>query len=238
MGDRVDDLMTMIWPKLEEEVTAGLDLKPPLKDYLPVDKLAKSEPYRLMESPDWEDCQSIPTSGSSLRRFRTNDAFEGAYELAVRFRVSMYTLEDDQRALPQRGKQFAERARLAERQAALTLLGDDNPVGAYNKDVIVAAAADRYPEGPVRLVVRHTGETSEAVKKSGVVDTVVDAHGLLPKGVMAILLTLNNGPTVRRVVDDFTATWMRSPGGGVTLTLSERFFLDHPTRAVRFIASG
>ncbi len=239
MGDRIDDLMTKLWPQLQKEVSAGLALKPEIDKYLPIDPQKDAKPYRLT-SAGWDPAHPIPAilgvgTTASIQRFRTSGAFEGAFELSIRLDLSIDTLEDGEDGLCQTVRNFALGARFFERGAILLRLGDNKPIQTYD-EAAIRTAVGRYP-GPCRLIVKSKNETADNAKKSGLVDDVVDSESQLPGGVEALLLALYDGPMLRRAVDDLTPTWLRdSNNDGVTICLSERFFLDRRTRAVRLYA--
>ena len=229
MGDRIDDLMTKRWSDLKKQVACGLDVKPSLDKYVPIEPVSEARPYRQV-SITWEE----EFRGSVLPELsRCLPKHEGALELSLSLGLAVEALEDDFDQVCETVKALARKARRRERQALLLLIDKKVAIPTpYTLEKVKEGAASL--SRPCRLIVISGDETAKQAVKQGVVEDSIDPQVAFPAGVVAMLLQLGDGPRWRRVVDDLTPTWQRQSATQVQLRLSERFFLDNADRAIKF----
>jgi hypothetical protein len=242
MADRIDDLMGKHWPELLKQVATGLALGPALEKFLPVGRLTDAKPYRV--NSHWSQARTARSSiaqlvdatgqrGLELRRYDPTP--EGAYELLVTHRLEVGELKDNYDRVMTDVKLFAQEARRLELRTVLWLLSRAAVTyGRFDNARIKRAVKSLSP--PCRLIAPKDDKTAQAAKTQGVVEDHVAPQGALAAGVFAMLLPLATGPSVDRVVDDLTCTWQRTPGTQVDIFVSERFFVNNPDRAARFMS--
>jgi hypothetical protein len=225
VGDRIDDLMTERWPRLKESVSCGLAVKPTLEEFVTAEPVEDATPYRTSVI-EWEEVMPA--------LFLCRPAIEGAFELSVSMSLTIDDLKDEAsfKQLLDQVQGFAHDARRSERQALLYLLDAEARIAPYTPEGIFESVDEL--SRPCRLI-GVPDETAKWAVRRGIVEQSVDPQIEFPSGAAAIILSLGSGPKWRRVVDDLLLTWHRGSETAARLRLSERFFLDNPSTAIRLM---
>lgn len=225
MGDHIDDLMTKRWPALTGAVSAGLKtVKPALKEYVPVEPMKDATPYRP-STISWDPISTFLS--------QCNVHVDGAYELSVTHNLDVDTLDDDVgfKLLTDGVEDFARRVRRAEREVLFLFLDSaESDAFPYTRVGIIDGV--EILSRPCRLI-GVSDELAKRVVKEGIVEQSVDPQNGFRSGAKAVLLNIGTGPKWRRLAADLTPTWQRTSDAEVELRLSERFFLDNPTRVCK-----
>lgn len=236
MPDQIDDLMTEHLPDIKQAVENGLKVTPALEDYLPVEVVTSSLPYR-MTSVHWLPRAFSPRTRAwgqlMCKRSVCVPEFEGAIELAVTTEITFDYLRDDRDGVLARARELARKARLYERRSVLEVLCNN---AMSTIPYTIESIEERSEElgGSARLLATLArDEIADSAATAGMVENVVNSVSELPAGVHALLIATLDGPVVRRVVDDLTPTWRRQ-ADGISLCISERLYVDCPGRSAKF----
>jgi hypothetical protein len=221
MSDRIDDVLELLRSDIDKAIHDALAEGPALNTILGVEKSADSLPYRIREV-EW------PRVADGLSRCAIVD-IDLAYELTLDLLAPLRQLEDTAHTTIDGLAALARRARLAERTTVLNLVVEAALEPHHEVDALDTLLSDR--QGMWRLLARDP--IAAHVKQLGIVD-VVDPQCRLPAGVSALLIKLDDGPTVRTVEDDFRVTWRRegSPASDVRFSLTQRFFVESAGRVI------
>jgi hypothetical protein len=237
MPDRVDQLMTKHWARLQSSINKGLKVDPELKKYLSVGVDDSFKPYRIASPRDPDPVDPRLTTPieseveADLRRF-DRKAIDGAFELIVGRELSLASLDGDTPELMM--AELGTQARLAERRAVLGRLGwQPGRLPKLNKENVGEGVDDLGRPCTLVWSGDAKGSTDEYAT---LVDDFVDPKDCLPDDIVAILVPQVGGPAFTRLIDDLTPSWMRASSTAVRVSLTERFFLVQPARAKRFVA--
>ncbi|WP_091112647.1 hypothetical protein [Geodermatophilus dictyosporus] len=228
MTDRVDKILDDKLPLLREAVKAGLAKRPVLSSLVPVIRDETPMPYRRLAP-----FERIPFYGRpALSRLRAN--IDWAYEIALAEQTTARDLfEQSDDHLRWRFRSFAEKAHECERAAVCHLLKSKQLHAGRLDEETLNRAVERLG-GACRFLGK--SPIADDAKDSGVLD---DVQQHTPDGTGGMVILLERGPLVRRLVeDDLTLTWTRVSGTEVRFELSEQFFLDHPERGRWFSPPG
>ncbi len=221
MGDRFDTVMEKVWPDVRKAVYSGLeDL---VADLLPTETTDDPRPYRI-SSVDW-----VSASGYEDLLTAAAGNVQYAHQLRRTFRVplnNIRTLTRDQR---DGLVDFGKSTRAVERDYTLRLLSaacqDKGPL----EKACLEALLTSHP-GAYRLLSGLPQDEADDLKRRGLIED--HRRPPLPDGVRGLLVPLDRGPGIRRVVDNLELTWYRD-SDDVVLELSVLFFV-HGAHVWRF----
>jgi hypothetical protein len=218
MPDHFDTLVQRALPAIRRS-TARPESEKALSSYFPLETDPDHSPVRVQ----WTGSrQVVPPWLTRWDQY----AIEQAYDFVDSLELDSAELDPLSPATLRRVVAFASGARERERRCILATLQEERPsYGPLTLDSLRGAADEL--EGTCRFL----GESSTAdeAKSEGVIDECVAWPGRLPAPMTGILVRLDRGVRVRKLVDtDLTLTWSRISVRRVAIQLGSRFFLDDP----------
>jgi hypothetical protein len=220
MGDEIDDVMNDHKTQLAAAVAEGLAKGSLLEKLFSVKTTRDPQPFRV-RSMQW---LALPAyDGLKV----ATPIFETGYELSRTFRLTLNALRNAEAACLEDVLNFAATTRLLERRYVLAAVLEGSRSGGSLSEANIRRAVSHLT-GECRLIA--SGTTAKALETGGFVAERIDRPaGDLPDEVGGLLVLIDGGPLVTRLIDDLTLTWRRSsdPGFDIELVVAERFFLDN-----------